>query len=469
VGAVTPFLIEGKGPDVNSRPRSGGYDARPVLTYTGAESAERTTPVANIVTIIMAGGQGSRLYPLTRVRSKPAVPIAGRFRLIDIPISNCIHSGFRKIFVLTQFASESLHRHIFLTYRFDNFTKDFVTILSAQQTLENRSWYQGTADAVRQNLKFIEKMGDLVLVLSGDHLYRMDYRKFVESHLRKRAEISISVIPVGPDRAPELGVMKVDRRGRIVDFLEKPKTPEDLERMRVPEEVFARLGDTAGGSTHLASMGIYVFDSGVLADLLASTTYEDFGREVIPFAIRERKVFAHTFDGYWADIGTIPSFFEAHMDLTRTLPRFNFYDEERPIFTHARFLPGSKILSSEVEESILCEGSIVSRATIRQSIIGVRSRIGENCRIERTVMMGADYFESAEGLKANRAKGIPDIGVGRDAEVRDAIIDKNARIGAGVRLVNARKKVADSSDNYVIVDGILVIPKSAVIPDGTII
>jgi glucose-1-phosphate adenylyltransferase len=425
--------------------------------------------VANIVTIIMAGGQGSRLYPLTRVRSKPAVPIAGRFRLIDIPISNCIHSGFRKIFVLTQFASESLHRHIFLTYRFDNFTKDFVTILSAQQTLENRNWYQGTADAVRQNLKFIEKMGDLVLVLSGDHLYRMDYRKFVESHLRKRAEISISVTPVGPDRAPELGVMKVDRRGRIVDFREKPKTPEDLERMRVPEEVFARLGDTADGCTHLASMGIYVFDSGVLADLLASTTYEDFGREVIPFAIRERKVFAHTFDGYWADIGTIPSFFEAHMDLTQPLPRFNFYDEERPIFTHARFLPGSKILSSEVEGSILCEGSIVSRSTIRQSIIGIRSRIGENCRIERTIMMGADYFESMEGLKANRAKGIPDIGVGRDSEVRNAIIDKNARIGAGVRLVNARKRVADSADNHVIVDGILVIPKSAVIPDGTVI
>ena len=444
-------------------------DALPLLSYTEADPGERTTPVPKIVTIIMAGGQGSRLYPLTRVRSKPAVPIAGRFRLIDIPISNCIHSGFRKIFILTQFASESLHRHIFLTYRFDNFTKDFVTILSAQQTLENRNWYQGTADAVRKNLTFFEKMGDLVLILSGDHLYRMDYRKFVESHLRRRAAISISVTPVGPDRAPEFGVMGVDRRGRIVDFHEKPGTPEDIERTRVPAEVMGRLGPAAEGYTHLASMGIYLFDSGLLRDLLASTAYEDFGREVIPFAIRERKVFAHFFDGYWADIGTIPSFFEAHMDLTRPLPRFNFYDEERPIFTHARFLPGSKILSAEVEESILCEGSIVNRSAIRRSIIGVRSRIGENCRIERTVMMGADYFESVEGLKANRAQGIPDIGIGRGSEVRNAIIDKNARIGAGVKLVNARKRTADGSDNHVIVDGILVIPKNAVIPDGTVI
>ena len=424
----------------------------------------------DIVTLIMAGGQGSRLFPLTRVRSKPAVPIAGRFRLIDIPISNCIHSGFRKVFILTQFASESLHRHIFLTYRFDNFTKDFVTILSAQQTLENRDWYQGTADAVRQNLRFFEKMGDLVLILSGDHLYRMDYRKFVESHVRRGAEISISVTPVGAREAPEFGVMKVDRRGRIVDFHEKPRTAEDIERTRVPAEVFERLGTArAEGASHLASMGIYLFDSRVLAGLLASTGHQDFGREVIPQAIRERKVYAHFFDGYWADIGTIPSFFEAHMDLTRPLPRFNFYDEERPIFTHARFLPGSKILASEVEDAILCEGSIVNRSSIKRSIVGVRSRIGESCRIERTVMMGADYFESAEALAANRERGVPDIGIGRDSEVRNAIIDKNARIGAGVRLVNAGGRSADSADNHVIVDGIIVVPKGAVIPDGTVI
>jgi glucose-1-phosphate adenylyltransferase len=425
--------------------------------------------MAKVITIIMAGGQGSRLYPLTKVRSKPAVPIAGRFRLIDIPISNCIHSGFRKIFILTQFASESLHRHIFLTYRFDNFTKDFVTILSAQQTLESRNWYQGTADAVRQNLKFVEKMGDLVLILSGDHLYRMDYRNFVESHLRKNADISISVTPVAAARASEYGVMKVNARGRIVDFQEKPKEAADLGRLRVQEEIFERFGVRASGRTHLASMGIYLFDSGVLGDLLGSTVHEDFGREVIPLAIRERKVYAHFFDDYWEDIGTIPSFFDAHMDLTRPLPKFNFYDEEHPIFTHARFLPGSKILASDVENSILCEGSIVNRSIVRQAIIGIRSRIGENCRVERTIMMGADFFESDADLKTNREKGVSDIGIGRDCEIRNAIIDKNARIGNGVRLLNAKNTASETADNYAIVNGIIVVPKNAVIPDGALV
>jgi glucose-1-phosphate adenylyltransferase len=425
--------------------------------------------MAKVVTIILAGGQGTRLYPLTKVRSKPAVPIAGRFRLIDIPISNCIHSGFRRIFLLTQFASESLHRHVFLTYRFDNFTKDFVTILSAQQTLENRNWYQGTADAVRKNLNYFENMGDLVLILSGDHLYRMDYRKFVERHIRTNARISISVIPVRTDQAPEFGVMKVDPEGRIVDFREKPKTPEDIDRMKITDSVLRSFGIRGEGRTHLASMGIYLFDSSVLTELLGSTASEDFGREIIPYAIGKHRVFAHFFDGYWEDIGTIRTFFEAHMDLTAALPRFNFYDEENPIFTHARFLPGSKILSSNVENSILCEGSIVNRSSVRQSIIGVRSRIGENCRIERMVMMGADYFESEAGTRENRMRGIPDVGLGRDCEVRNAIIDKNARIGDGVKLVNAGKKISEAADAFNIVDGIIVVPKNAVIPSGTII
>jgi len=425
--------------------------------------------MAKVVTIIMAGGQGSRLYPLTRVRSKPAVPIAGRFRLIDVPLSNCIHSDFRKIFILTQFASESLHRHIFLTYRFDNFTKDFVTILSAQQTLENRNWYQGTADAVRKNLKFIEKAGDLVLILSGDHLYRMDYRKFVESHLRKKAEISISVTPVTRDQASDFGVMKMNERGRIVHFFEKPKESSDLDRMSVPDDVFERYNVPPAGRTHLASMGVYLFNAGVLSEILETTAYEDFGKEVIPMAIQGKKVFGHFFDGYWEDIGTIASFFEAHMDLTNPLPKFNFYDEANPIFTHARFLPGSKILASDVENSILCEGSIVNRSMIRRSIIGIRSRIGENSRLERTIMMGADYFETEADLKKNRETGVPDVGLGRDCEVRNAIIDKNARIGNGVKLVNARNKTSENAESYVIVDGIVVIPKSAVIPDGTVI
>lgn len=425
--------------------------------------------MANVVSIIMAGGQGSRLYPLTKVRSKPAVPVAGRFRLIDISISNCIHSNIGSIFVLTQFASESLHRHIFTTYRFDNFHRDFITLLSAQQTLENRNWYQGTADAVRQNLNFIKEADALILILSGDHLYRMDYRKFVDFHIASGAEISIAVTPVRAEQAPEFGVMKVDGRGRITEFFEKPKAAADIDRMRVPDDVLAKFGVTAEGRTHLASMGVYLFNHDVLRDLLAHTDHRDFGREVIPRAIGERRVFSYFFDGYWEDIGTIPSFFEAHMNLTRPLPKFDFYDEDRPIFTHARFLPGSKILSSEVENAILCEGSIVNRSRIRDSIIGIRSRIGDNCRLERTVIMGADYFESREDMARNRERGIPDVGVGRDCEIRNAIIDKNARIGHGVRLVNRNGAANESAENYVIVDGIIVVPKSAVLPDGTII
>jgi len=423
----------------------------------------------NVVSIIMAGGQGSRLYPLTKVRSKPAVPVAGRFRLIDIPISNCIHSNVRSIFVLTQFASESLHRHIFTTYRFDNFHRDYITLLSAQQTLENRNWYQGTADAVRQNLAFIEDPAALVLILSGDHLYRMDYRKFVDFHLTAGAEISIAVTPVRAEQAHEFGVMKVNARGRITEFHEKPRTPEDVERMRVEEAVFDRFDTPANGRTHLASMGVYLFNQGVLRDLLAHTETKDFGKEVIPHAIGERKVCGHFFDGYWEDIGTIRSFFEAHMDLTRPLPRFDFYDEERPIFTFPRFLPGSKILGADVENTILCEGSIVNRSRIREAIVGIRTRIGENCRIERAVVMGADFYESLDEIERNRDRGVPDVGIGRDCEIRDAIVDKNARIGHGVRLVNRNGVAAETADNHVIVDGIIVVPKDAVIPDGTVI
>jgi len=423
----------------------------------------------NVVGVIMAGGQGSRLFPLTKVRSKPAVPVAGRFRLIDIPISNCIHSNVRSIFVLTQFASESLHRHIFTTYRFDSFHRDYITLLSAQQTLENRNWYQGTADAVRQNLEFIEDPGALVLILSGDHLYRMDYRKFVDFHLTAGAEISIAVTPVRAEQAHEFGVMKVNSRGRITEFHEKPKTPEDVERMRVEENVFAQFDTPANGRTHLASMGVYLFNQGVLRDLLAHTETKDFGKEVIPHAIGERKVCGHFFDGYWEDIGTIRSFFDAHMDLTRPLPRFDFYDEERPIFTFPRFLPGSKILGADVANTILCEGSIVNRSRIRDAIVGIRTRIGENCRIERAVVMGADFYESLDEIERNRDRGVPDVGIGRDCEIRDAIVDKNARIGHGVRLVNRNGVAAETADNHVIVDGIIVVPKDAVIPDGTVI
>jgi glucose-1-phosphate adenylyltransferase len=432
---------------------------------TASQFLDERTDMKDVVTIILAGGQGSRLYPLTKVRSKPAVPIAGKFRLIDVSISNCLHSGFRRIFVLTQFSSESLHRHIFTTYRFDSFHRDFITVLSAQQTLENRNWYEGTADAVRKNLSFIENKGGLVLILSGDHLYRMDYTEFVESHLRNGAEISIAVTPVREERVHEFGVMKVDATGRITDFREKPADPAEREAMRAGKDVFEKFGAAAQGRTHLASMGIYLFDGEVLGALLNRTGHPDFGRQVIPAAIRERKVFAHFFDGYWEDIGTIPSFFEAHMDLVSDSPRFHFYDEERPIYTHPRFLPGSKILSSEVERSILCEGSLVRSSRIRESIIGIRSLIGERSTVERTIMMGADYFEDAPPL----APGRPAVGIGRDCEIRNTILDKNARIGDGVRLINAGDAADRVEGDCVIVNGIIVVPKDAVIPDGTVI
>jgi glucose-1-phosphate adenylyltransferase len=423
--------------------------------------------MASVVTIILAGGQGKRLYPLTKKRSKPAVPIAGRFRLIDIPISNCIHSELRKIFILTQYSSESLHRHIFLTYRFDSFTKDSVTILSAQQTPESPDWYQGTADAVRQNLSFVRMEGDLVLVLSGDHLYRMDYRKFIDFHLEKKADISIAVDPVYPSQAPELGVMKVDTQGRIVAFLEKPKDPAQIENMKAPENLFRQFNIDPSGRTHLASMGVYLFNWEVLKELLEKSEYEDFGREVIPSSIAQKNVYGYFFDGYWEDIGTIRSFFDVHMDLTQSLPRFNFYDEQKPIFTRARFLPGSKILSSEVQNSILCEGSIINNSKIVHSIIGIRSRIGNNAFIERSVLMGADFFESKDEIERNLQKQMPRIGIGNDCVIRNAIIDKNARIGNGVKLVNEKGIEEDIKEDFAIRDGIIVVPKNATIPDGT--
>jgi len=425
--------------------------------------------MAKVVTMIMAGGHGSRLYPLTAKRSKPAVPIAGRFRLIDFPISNCIHSGFKKIFVLTQFSSESIHRHIFLTYRFDNFTRDFVTILSAQQTLESRDWYQGTADAVRQNLSFLRTEGDLVLVLSGDHLYRMDYRKFIDYHLEKKADITVSVYPVTQDQAPQFGVMKVNKNGEIIDFCEKPSNPSQLEQMQVDDKAFSQFQIDAAGRTHLASMGVYVFSRGVLNDLLENSEFKDFGREVIPYAIKERKVVGYFFDGYWQDIGTIRSFFDANIDLTQPLPRFDLYDEAKPIFSHARFLPGSKIISSEITNSILCEGSIIQQSKIHHSIAGVRSRIGNNALLDHSVMMGANFFESSEDMKNNATKGIPNIGLGDNCEIRNTILDRNARIGNNVKLINAENIQEKNTESYSIVDGIIVVQKNAVIPDGTVI
>jgi len=413
--------------------------------------------------------QGKRLFPLTHTRSKPAVPFAGKFRLIDIPISNCLHSGLRKIFILTQFSSESLHNHIFLTYRFDSFTKDFITILSASQSTENHDWYQGTADAVRQNLRFLRKDADLVLILSGDHLYRMDYRQFIRNHIDKRADISIAVNPVTYAQAADLGVMKVNNRGRVISFFEKPKNPADIDNMRVSEKVFKKFNGHSKDKTHLASTGIYLFNWKVLKKLLENSKFEDFGKEVIPFAINKVNVFGYFFDGYWEDIGTIRSFFDTQMDLTETLPRFNFYDESFPILTRPQFLPGAKTLYSEISNSIVCDGSIVDRSKINNSIIGVRSHIGENSVLDRVVMMGANYYELEEEMQRNGNGGIPNLGIGKNCVIRNAIIDKNVHIGDGTRLVNERSVKEETGENYAIRDGIIVVEKNAVIPAGTVI
>jgi glucose-1-phosphate adenylyltransferase len=425
--------------------------------------------MAEIVTLILAGGQGSRLYPLTQFRSKPAVPIAGRFRLIDIPISNCLHSNYRKIYILTQFSAESLHRHIFVTYRFSMFSKDFITILSAQQTLDNTDWYQGTADAVRQNLVYILPYGDLVLVLSGDHLYRMDYQKFVDFHIKKNADITISVVPVKRENAHQFGLMKVNEKSRITTFVEKPRDPKVLDDLEVPEEILKKQKIESKDKKLLASMGIYVFKKEVLVDLLKDTSYEDFGRQVIPHAISNKKVFAYFFDGYWEDIGTIKSFFDAQMDLTNVLPKFNFYDEDRPIFTHPRFLPGAKILNAHIESSLLCEGSIINPSHIKESIIGIRSIIGNDSSLEKVVMMGADSYETPEEKLQNQRKGLPTVGIGNNCRINRAIIDKAARIGNNVRIVNERNVENEDGKNYSIKDGIVVVPKNAVIEDNTVI
>jgi len=423
----------------------------------------------NVVTIILAGGRGTRLYPLTKLRSKPAVPTGGKFRLIDIPISNCLNSGLRKIYICTQFSAESLHRHIFSSYRFDNFSRDFITILSAQQTLENRDWYQGTADAVRQNLRYIQDSVDYVVILSGDHLYRMNYQTFLKNHIDLGADISISVIAVEAEKASEFGIMQVNQAGRITAFQEKPTEAAALKKLKIHPKIAQKLGIKDSNKTHLASMGIYVFNKTVLKQLLENSELEDFGKEVIPLAIKKYKVQSFFFDGYWEDIGTIRSFFEAHLDLTKPLPHFNFFDEQHPIYTHPRFLPGSKLLDSHIEATIVCDGSIIERSVIKKSIIGIRSHIERECRLEEVIMMGADIYETLEERAANRTMGRPNIGIGDHSIIRRAIIDKNARIGTHVRIENPGNVQETEQENYAIRDGIIVIPKGSVIPDGSVI
>jgi glucose-1-phosphate adenylyltransferase len=412
--------------------------------------------------IIMGGGAGTRLFPLTKDRSKPAVPIGGKYRLVDIPISNCLNSGLRSIYVLTQFNSMSLHRHIQASYKFDNFSRSFVEILAAQQTPEGSQWYQGTADAVRQNIRyFLERPYDYYLILSGDQLYRMDFRALLHQHIRSGAEITLATKPVAKAQVPEFGIMQSNADRRIFRFVEKPKNESLLDDLCMSPELLHSVGSDEEEELFQASMGIYVFNRDVLIECL-NNDLVDFGKHVIPQSIKERYVSAYIFKGYWEDIGTIRAFFEANLDLTDLVPPYSFFEPEAPIYTHPRFLPGSKINGATLRQAIISDGCIISDAHIERSVIGIRSIIQSGATIRNSIIMGADYFE-VEG--ANIAPG-PPIGIGRNCVIDRAIIDKNARIADGVVITPEGKPADLDAENYFIRDGIVVVPKNAVIPAG---
>lgn len=419
----------------------------------------------NVVTAILGGGQGARLYPLTQYRAKPAVPVAGKFRLIDIPISNSLHAGIERIYVLTQFNSASLHRHISQTYRFDVFSRGFVNILAAEQSVENRDWYQGTADAVRQNLpRLIYMRPSEVLVLSGDQLYRMDLRGFVGWHRDNQADLTVAVSAVPKHEASAFGVMKIDHTGRIVDFIEKPSDPEVLDELVVPSATLERLGFPQTGELCLASMGIYVFNPDVLSDLLDDSTGTDFGREIIPRAVKNLQVFAFGYPGYWRDIGTIRAFHEANLELTQPIPPLDLFSPETPFFTHPRFLPGTKIDDCSVEQSLVCEGSVLSGARVSQSVIGIRAVVRQGSVVERSIVMGANRYEWQ-----SPETGVPEMGIGRECVIRNAILDLDTRIGDGVQLINTDGIQEADEENFSIRGGVIVVPKGTHIPSGTVI
>ncbi len=415
------------------------------------------------LSIIMGGGAGTRLFPLTKDRSKPAVPLGGKYRLVDIPISNCLNSGLRSIYVLTQFNSMSLHRHIQASYKFDNFSRSFVDILAAQQTPEGSEWYQGTADAVRQNLRyFLEQPYEYFLILSGDQLYRMDFRVLLHQHIRSGAEITLATTPVKREAASDFGLMLSGDDRRVTRFIEKPKERALQDEFKLNPELLASIGSDPSEELFQASMGIYVFNRQVLIDCLDSDL-DDFGKHVIPKAIGERQVNVFIFQGYWEDIGTIRAFYEANLDLTDPVPKYSFFEPQAPIYTHPRFLPGSKINGASLRQAIISDGCIISDAHIERSVIGVRSIIRGGATIRNSVIMGGDHFEL--GAEAEHV-GLPPIGIGRNCVIDRAIIDKNARIGEGVVITPEGKPEHVDADNYYIRDGIVVVPKDAVIPAG---
>ncbi len=427
-----------------------------------------------VLAIILGGGKGSRLYPLTKRRAKPAVPLGGKYRLIDIPVSNCINSGIQKIHVLTQFNSVSLNRHISQTYTFDLFSDGFVEVLAAEQTDENPNWFQGTADAVRQYLWLLRSFDvSEYLILSGDHLYRMDYSKFVDQHREKKADITLAVLPMEERDASSFGLVKTSPEGKVLSFVEKPEGQALIEA-RVDTTSLGLDAETALHKPYIASMGIYVFSKEAMIKLLESDEAQtDFGKDILPRAISNQyNVQAYLFNDYWEDIGTVRSFYEANLALTdQPNPPFSFYEEDAPIYTRPRFLPPSKILDSQISQSIISEGCLIKQAKIHHSVVGVRTRIGQGAVIEDSLLMGADFYERAADRTKSRADGLPAVGIGDKSHIKGAIIDKNARIGAQVQILNKDhvEEGGDEDGTFYIRSGIVVIPKNGVIADGTLI
>lgn len=423
----------------------------------------------NVLTLVLGGGRGTRLYPLTKFRSKPAVPVAGKYRLIDIPLSNCINSGLNRIYVLTQFNSASLHHHIRSTYNFDAFDRGFVEILAAQQTIANNNWYQGTADAVRHNLRYIQQRNvSQVLILSGDQLYRMDYTRMIEAHRRSGADVTIAAVPVHSRDASGLGIMRVDDDGRVHGFLEKPQTEDELKLVRTDPAWIDAFGIPSHGRDCLANMGIYLFNRNTLIDVLEKTNYRDFGREVFPASIRARRVQVFLTDGYWEDIGTIRSFFDANLSLAAKEPPFQLIAPETPVYSRARFLPPSRIDGASVRGSLIADGCTIDEgAVIENSIIGLRCLIGRDVVIRNSILMGSDFYPDDGESASHGSNGRPPLGVGAGSHIEGVIVDKDCRIGRNVRIVNSRElDSTDETEHAMISDGIVVVPKGATIPDG---
>ena len=421
----------------------------------------------NVIALILGGGRGTRLYPLTQRRAKPAVPIGGKFRLIDIPLSNCINSGLKKIYVVTQFNSVSLHHHV-NSYRFDSFGRGFVQILAAQQTNQSGNWYQGTADAVRQNLNYLQQRNiDYVLILSGDQLYRMDFNKMIEVHKKANADVTIASVPVSPDRASDLGIMRLDATGRVRGFLEKP-LPNELPMVRTDPAFIEEQGISANGRDYLANMGIYLFNRKTLIDVLEKTSYTDFGKEVFPAAIRSKKVQVYLFDGYWEDIGTIRSFYEANLAMAARNPVFQLSTSESPTYSRSSFLPASRIDNARISGSLISDGCTIEEgAVIENSIIGLRSRIGKNAVIRNSIIMGLDFIPTPEEDAADIQQGKPVPGIGENVVIDGAIIDKNCAIAQGVHVTNP-DKIENTKEQFfgMIRDGVICVTKNTVLPSG---